>query len=429
MANIKKTCCKLKWGSFLIATALVSGCSKPNSEAVKLTRPEPGESQTASRITVQGEVFIKTRSSENVRLGLVEVRAIPAPEFDVIAKELCSSVKAATQELLDKEILITAKLALCQNKIAELAQASTRLKNSQDRFSAEMTKHDDDTNAVFAAAVSSRMSRRARIDDYTRRLQSGMDDSNAALQSITQQEILAVPAEINTKLRDLLESGPVSRTDSRGRFSINLSLWTPQVLIAMDHRLVGKETEHYAWAVEVDPRSLSPDNIILLSNHNLSDTAENSNRLHVVYEVHESVNHLSAAGENAVRDLPDLPTIPEQEPRKASNGTAYLLGYTSIRTAHGMSGFPPGTNVQVVANVGRAKQIKVGDQTAVVDQAMLTDDQDRAEIVMLTDQAQQNELQSNAQEVYEAEQLRKLREEVRRANDVKSIQHAEKERF
>ena len=94
-----------------------------------------------------------------------------------------------------------------------------------------------------------------------------------------------------------------------------------------------------------------------------------------------------------------------------------------------MSGFPPGTNVQVIANVGKTKQVKVGDQTTVVDEAMLTDDLDRAEIVMLNDQAQQNELQSTAQEVYEAEQLRKLREEVRRASDVKSIQQTERKRF
>jgi hypothetical protein len=191
-------------GRQLLATFVVAAFCAILSSCVGIQ-----ESRTAN---LNGEVFIVTQGARNIKLGSVEVKAIPAEAF----------------------------YAALQERKGEISKAI------QDRY-ARASNCNDEVSAV-------REGRTPRGD-----VSSIMERCLAAFREYEAIPLLLVnPVSSNAK---------ASTTNSEGKFSFKLEKGQKYVVVAFAKRIVGNEEEHYYWLKDVDFGS--DDAIVILSNKEL----------------------------------------------------------------------------------------------------------------------------------------------------------------
>lgn len=165
------------------------------------------------RGSIQGEVFIVTRGAGNIKLGLVEVKAVPSDVFNEHLELRKQEIRATIQE---------------------------RKKTSDE-----------------CVALGKRLMAGQQIEEATTSFSARCRD--AILQYNAIPEIL---------MADLPKDAVSSQTNADGKFSFELPR-TKYVLLAKANRQVGGKEESYYWMEGVDISSEDANTI--LSNNNLLD--------------------------------------------------------------------------------------------------------------------------------------------------------------
>ena len=182
---------------------------------------------------VTGSVFIVTKGKENIKLGLVQVTAIPE-----------QAVLGHLQRLQD-----------LKRARGDDGDAAKRLSRE-----IELKKRMMDYLPFGATAETNRQLR----EELKQLLAEGFLENDA--------RVLARAADLPISAKklifhDLPAAVAVAPTDADGKFTMRLPADTPVVLAAHSSREVGNTTEEYYWLCRFS--ALNSDKPILLSNQNL----------------------------------------------------------------------------------------------------------------------------------------------------------------
>lgn len=185
--------------------------------------------------SVEGQVFVVTKSRENIKLALVEVKAIPAdklPDFAAL------QVKGREEQERMKDKVERAKLEL------NFAAASLEV----SKLLVQHARSQKDVETAHSDAV---------------KVQAGAADARKIM---SEYQYFATPRFYIDQLPPALAT---AKTDADGKFKLVIPAGK-YVIAATSSRSVGKETENYDWLVKVD--ATSPVQSLMLSNDNQVET-------------------------------------------------------------------------------------------------------------------------------------------------------------
>jgi hypothetical protein len=210
----------------------------------------PGAWSRKPSVELHGDVFIVTRGGENVKLGLVVVRAFPE----------------------------STALAHLANRRVEIARGPERVDSlvAQVRRETEQARVEVSRTEKYHENLAAKM----RGRPFTPKEQSGLDAAwnnyLAALRRVENEDLevrkargrIAYFGSAAFYLEDLPAPTEEAKTDADGKFAIMLPANERYALAATASRLVIDRTEHYYWFVWVTCKPAG-ENRIFLSNDNL----------------------------------------------------------------------------------------------------------------------------------------------------------------
>ncbi len=201
---------------------------------------------------VEGEIFIVTQGRGNVKLGLVEVCAIPEKEMlDWIdAKQTKAKIELEKTKKQDALTESAQKIA-----VQEYQAAKAYAERVHNAWMANIL--NDSLSKAYESAMNEAAKKAELADKEEERVSKARGD-NAKWTS---------PEFYQDGLRGC---EVVSKTNSDGKFSLKLKQ-EKYALAAKSDRRVFNETEVYYWLIWVSPESVG--NPLMLSNDNLM-TAE-----------------------------------------------------------------------------------------------------------------------------------------------------------
>jgi hypothetical protein len=196
-----------------------------------------------------GEVFIVTKGGQSLRLGLVEVRAIPE---DVIQPFVQAKHAAAKEEMDKLQRLWDEALAKAKLTQANLEEATTRYIQASKRLASEYTS--------------------AAWELYTSAGRELEEVKHAALEMSNDLHAITEKRDYWKSAGYYLENLPTTtittKTDADGKFTLSLDKKKRYAIAAQATREILSTTEKYSWFIWV---SLEGNNIkhIMLNNDNL----------------------------------------------------------------------------------------------------------------------------------------------------------------
>lgn len=211
---------------------------------------------------VSGQVFVVTNARENVRLGLVEVKAIPAKELEsFVSEKLARRVELRADLPRQRELLkamewdaqrrlehATRDLHAAWEEFLPHADKDSERKAYADRYFAAESK----LQAAKDAMARLPMAQRAAIDSLLAYWDSGayfMAGLPAALDSV--------------------------KTDASGEFTLDVAATRRIGVAATAGRQVVDKYETYYWLVWVDPKDARSARVLLSNDNQLgSDSPE-----------------------------------------------------------------------------------------------------------------------------------------------------------
>lgn len=220
----------------------------------RTAQPTPAVTQSATVGDLTGEVFIVTGTRANVKLGLVEVRAIRLSDARAFVAQRNREVVDEAKKLGEQLQRERRNLAVASDKL-EAAKAADELEWKQSlRYPPSSPAHLPYDAGKHHAAL-------ARARNERDRWASSDAATSAALARLTTSEVMCAS----------LPGGFVSsRTDSEGRFSLAVPRREAFVVAATASRNVVGRTENYCWFLTMSLGGAGAKRI-LLSNDNLTD--------------------------------------------------------------------------------------------------------------------------------------------------------------
>lgn len=228
---------------------------------------------------ISGEVFIVTKSRENIRLGRTSVYVMDAGELNRLQSEAeadrQASLESARQKVHAEESRVEQTRKMLETNIASLEQDLKR----QDRklyetnpfgtpsINAGKTTPEERRSYEQASALRNEVA--AELEKTRRDLEVALlplqkaseELASAKLRTISVIDLIARAIEINSTLGH-------AKTDSHGKFSITVPGRDKYSICASDSRQVAPDnTENYQWIIEVVPKArsatatLSSDNL------------------------------------------------------------------------------------------------------------------------------------------------------------------------
>jgi len=203
-------------------------------------------------MVVSGQVFIVTKSRENIKLALVEVAAIP--ESDLVKYVKIKRASGAEK----KELLKPAYDASLKDAAAASA-AHARAQEKMERATRALlagrgkeTPIDESIRTLNVHTASIGVAERANEVEYSRKMKALNLKSDIDYFDSGRFYFEGLPS-----------ASYATKTDADGRFSLSL----PEgkyVLAATASREVGRRTEVYHWLVVIN----APNQALMLSNDN-----------------------------------------------------------------------------------------------------------------------------------------------------------------
>jgi hypothetical protein len=223
--------------------------------------------------SLEGEIFIVTQGGQSIKLGLVEVLAIPEIDAQkyINEKDLASLQKKT--ELREKYIKAKDEYEKDYQRITEKNKKIELQKKHVQKMI------DEAGNRILNALNSSKEKElQAAITDQLRweheyyNLDISDPTVNINLKNIAQNEFLEWPKG-DFYFNDLPLSKTVGKatTNDDGRFTITLPSEGKYLLAAHTQRQIGDQQGEYYWLIWVTVTSKDKDHI-MLSNNNLFGT-------------------------------------------------------------------------------------------------------------------------------------------------------------
>ena len=178
--------------------------------------------------TIEGQIFIRTKGAETVKLSLVEVQL-----FDV---------KAIVEDMESKRKAAASIDGYLQALNHEATEAERHAEEVYKRLSSA-----GQTDAIDAAAAA---------------------HTEAGLRSIDVQEKAYYPRSADYYFSDLPKPLQTTKTDADGKFAFQIPVGS-YALAAISSREAGEETEKYHWMIKV---TADVDKKVMLANDNLSSS-------------------------------------------------------------------------------------------------------------------------------------------------------------
>jgi hypothetical protein len=222
-----------------------------------------GCSAFSREIELKGNIFVATSGGQNLKLALVEVRAIPQNEMDAYLEKIGPSMEA---EKARRQKNYDAAYAAYQAANTDLANARSLLMAASLNREDEMERLNATVNDLgFKEAQVTSL--KAVFDEK----QAAMKTAKAELESFPGAEVF---------LQGLPGGYAKAVSDSAGNFTIRLKNKGKHALVAHSTATVMDKQQPYDWLIwfYAEGEGQKP---IILSNHNLvtTDAPENVKKL------------------------------------------------------------------------------------------------------------------------------------------------------
>jgi hypothetical protein len=208
---------------------------------------------------LSGEMFIATKGGENVKLGLVEVRAIPEEVMKAhIGRKRTAAQQALASVRSDYERALNARTE-AESTVRAIEQSDTVKKNLDAWLYLDLQNPGGVVTDWGDATPALKNWQAARV-----RLKKANNDWSPWSDRTSRW------TSVEYYLSDLPAGEQVAKTDADGRFSMRLDRNKRYALAAKSSRQIGDETETYRWLtwVSLDGKASGR---IMLSNDNLAD--------------------------------------------------------------------------------------------------------------------------------------------------------------
>jgi hypothetical protein len=392
---------RLAYVSAVTAVGLC-GCERPQSDSLRpATQLGP----------LNGQVFVVTRGSENVRLGELivfitslrhfrdlHVDEVAQQKMRDFAREFTNAKRVGgAREALVRDIKANyATLVQERDRLVAALPASSILHERYVRLRSEIKKRDE------------------QLDQFAMDLRSLGNDSYRECTEISAAVSELPQATANFAYEKLVPGSESCKTDADGKFHFEYAVSEEMVVFTRGHReLPSGTTEKYQWFVYA--RSVrDPSRQVLLTNNNLVDGPAPENLFSSAVRMARTAGFVVPRSED--REVARRAPIPH-EPRWSKTGIFYLLRYVSVSTADSVIGLPPGTQLRQVARKDDRVLGRCGDIDCEVRIALLTDNVDLATEVQNSDYDAQTQIaQWQAQQIQIEHSL--TDEENRRRDEV-----------
>ena len=200
-----------------------------------------------------GQVFIVTQSSDNIKLGLVDVLAVPADQMHAHIAQRHTHITQRNRELKER---VDAATAIAT---ATLKEAERRYQEQYDKLGSPAGEADGVNPRLIAA-------RDAR-DEARKRLETARQEATGP-----EEPAQTLPAILDYFLSDLPSPIARSTSDADGRFQMTVPRGESIALVAQATRQVGNSRERYFWLIWTSFGG-NTSSEVLMSNNNLLTAA------------------------------------------------------------------------------------------------------------------------------------------------------------
>jgi formylglycine-generating enzyme len=230
---------------------------------------------------IEGQVFVVTEGSQNVKLGLVPIWVLGQSEMKALAKQAVELADAV--QCVREMDALEAKLSELENKAKkELGEESAqKVKKAAENERATIRKS---TEALYSQTALQK-SLLEKINKKTSRQEQEIDGDIATRVALRSESLVTMLMAL------LAEREPDAESDADGRFKVRGD--NPSYIVACSQRTVGKsatsgsfeDAERYHWVVELPQRK----NQLFLSNNNNSEIIEAEAKLRLLASAEEGV--------------------------------------------------------------------------------------------------------------------------------------------
>jgi hypothetical protein len=206
---------------------------------------------------LSGVMFIATKGGENVKLGLVEVRAIPEEVMKAHIGRKRTAAQQALASVRSEYERAFKERTEAESTVTAIEQTDTVKKHLPSWLFFE--KREEPVTEWGGDTVTARKWKAARVRRET-----------AEREWASWSERTSRWTSVEYYFADLPASEQVAKTDADGRFTMRLDRKRRYALAATSRRQVGDDTETYHWLTwaSLDGKASGR---IMLSNDNLAD--------------------------------------------------------------------------------------------------------------------------------------------------------------
>ncbi|HET6975222.1 MAG TPA: hypothetical protein VFI24_02780 [Pyrinomonadaceae bacterium] len=241
-------------------------------------------------IDLHGEVFIVTNGRQNIKLGLVEITAIPEGQIQPFVEKKLLGINLEFSKYKSLEQSNSAQVQNSQRAFDSSKTQYDLLNGQLDAARAAANKAEEDASSSIAlvgydspqevsayqAALLKAETLKRRAEQLATQLDTARSDLDlkrdalTAATSASRDQLRKVVAMLDSEhlFEGVPVDGPKAVTNSDGQFSIKLRANQRYVIAAKAERRVFDSTEHYYWLVWVsaDGNQAKP---VMLTNNNL----------------------------------------------------------------------------------------------------------------------------------------------------------------
>lgn len=297
--------------------------------------------------TLEGQVFIVTKGAESIKLGLVEVAAVPAPQT-------IEAMRKVDEDLKDDRAKSLTAGKVTREALDRIEQMETEARDAWINGSYDDPERDRKEKLWKALSE-------IRGDLSTTHLQA--DLRNKYLYSSGPYLVILPPAVAKTK------------TDADGNFSLELPDNGVFAIAAKAERHVGDTVERYAWLVTTNTEGtkkliLSNDNLTSQGSPNsLIQTMEDTGAPPSPVSLAETKQQLEAARDKVLALVPATPSptpaivyhLPTRPVEPVLTQSVMITSPCQIAIRYGKVTLTKGTRIPLVSHDDKTVRVRYYD--------------------------------------------------------------------
>ena len=274
---------KLPFAIRLLIVALTVACVTLATVFILLAKSRTGKAGSTAALAdgkIDGEAFIVTKGAESIKIGLVEVGLFPMATLEPF---LAKRVTEQPSEVASLKPLIAAAKAEV-SRLASLIETMEAAKRRLDTveftaFKAALnakfgTPGYDAADKKYKAAQDEAQEAKAAYPKPQELGQDALDKANEAQRKLEAEYSYVYSGAFYFGL--LPVPVRVTKTNSDGRFSLQIPAEGEFAIGATASRLVGESVEHYYWLLRVRSQPGQTQTIMLSNDNKTSSSSRDS---------------------------------------------------------------------------------------------------------------------------------------------------------